>query len=338
MRIVIVGGSGNIGTAVLRAALAAGHTVDAVSRRAPAPGGVYDNATWRPLDLTAAGAGAQLADLARGADAVVHAAWALQPTHDRGRLRQVNVEGTRVVLDAVAKAGVPSLVYLSSVGAYAPRASLEPVDEQWPTTGMPTSAYSQDKAAVESLLDEFESDFPAVAVTRLRPGLVLQRDAAAEIQRYFVGPLAPRKLWDLLRRGRLGVLPLPKDLVVQVVHSDDVASAALTAAERLVRGPVNLAAAPVVDHDALARITGNRVVAVPTRPLRSAVTLAWRAHVLPTSPGWYDLATSVPLLRTDRAADVLGWAPIHTATEVVAELLAGLAAGGGVEASPALRP
>jgi len=338
MRIVVVGGSGNVGTAVLRAALAAGHEVAGVSRRGPARGGPYDAVTWHSLDLTAASAPDALTEVVRGADAVVHAAWAIQPSHDREYLRDVNVQGSRTVAEAVAAAGVPRLVYLSSVGTYAPRVSLEPVDESWPATGVPTSMYSEDKAAVEALLDRFEAANPAVAVTRLRPGLVLQRDAAAEIRRYFIGALVPRPLWGLARRGNLPVLPLPAGLALQFVHADDVAAAALTAAERGVRGAVNLAAEPAVDALDLADITGGRVVQVPAKVVRAAVDLAWRARVLPTSPGWLDLALSIPLMRADRAAAELDWRPVHGAAATVTELLGGLSEGRGAPASPALHP
>ncbi|OLR92958.1 NAD-dependent epimerase/dehydratase family protein [Actinokineospora bangkokensis] len=338
MRIVIVGGSGNVGTAVLRAAIAAGHTVHAVSRRGPATGGEYDAATWHSIDLTTPAAPDSLREVFAGADAVVHAGWAIQPSHDRERLRAVNVLGSRAVLEGVQGAGVPHLVYLSSVGAYAPRTSLDPVDESWPATGLRTSSYSEDKAAVEAMLDRFEAANGATGVTRLRPALILQRDAAAEIQRYFIGAFVPRALWGLARGGKLPVLPVPRGLVLQFVHASDVADAVLAAAERGVRGAVNLASAPVLDAQGLSRITGGRVVPVPAAVVRGAVDLAWRAKVLPTSPGWIDLALSVPVMDTERAADVLGWRPAHAAPSAVADLLDGLAEGAGVPSSPALRP
>ncbi|SDD09703.1 NAD-dependent epimerase/dehydratase family protein [Actinokineospora iranica] len=338
MRIVMVGASGNVGTAVLTSALAAGHVVDGVSRRAPAAGGIYDKATWHSIDLTDTGALPLLTEAMRGADAVVHAAWAIQPSHDREYLRQVNVEGSRIVAQALAGAGVPRLVYLSSVGAYAERQSLNPVDETWPTTGIPSSSYSEDKAAVETLLDEFELVHPDVSVTRLRPALILQRDAASEIQRYFTGPLVPGPLWKLASDGRLPVLPIPSGLALQFVHATDVADAVLAAAERGYRGAVNLAAEPIMDGRDLSAVLGGRVIPMPRAAVRTAASVAWQAHVLPASPGWIDLAMAVPLLRADRAREDLDWHPRWNAQDTLRDLVGGLADGAGVSASPALRP
>ena len=82
----------------------------------------------------------------------------------------MNVEGSRRVFIAAAAAGAPALVYASSIGAYAPGPKDHGVNESWPTTGIPSSFYSRDKAEVERLLDRFEAEHPAVRVVRLRPG------------------------------------------------------------------------------------------------------------------------------------------------------------------------
>lgn len=338
MRMVIVGGTGNVGTAVLDAAVAAGWDVAGVSRRPPAAGAPYGAAAWHAMDLSEPAVGPRLAEVFAGADAVVHAAWAIQPSRDREYLRRVNVTGSGVVMDAVAAAGVPQLVQLSSVGAYTARESGDPVAEDWPVDGVPSSSYSQDKAAVETMLDHFEAAHPEVAVTRLRPALVLQRRSASEQQRYFVGALVPGPAWKLARRGKLPLVPLPSGLTVQFVHASDVASAVVSAVELRYRGAVNLAADPILDAHDLAAAFGGRVVRVPGPLVRGAAALAWRARLLPMSPGWVDLALASPVMRTDRARAELGWVPRWNAHETLADLLAGLADGDGVPSSPVLRP
>ena len=77
-----------------------------------------------------------LAPLLRGADAVVHLAWLIQPGHTESITRRVNVAGSERLLHAVAEAGVPALVYASSVGAYSPGPKDRLVDESWPTNGI----------------------------------------------------------------------------------------------------------------------------------------------------------------------------------------------------------
>src|SRR5690349_677391 len=121
MRVVIVGATGNAGTALLRR-LSAEPDVSlvGVARRLPTRTGVYAKATWHSVDIGAAGAEDQLGEVFAQADAVVHLAWQIQPSHDQRALYRTNVLGSRAVAKAVLRAGVPALVFASSVGAYSP--------------------------------------------------------------------------------------------------------------------------------------------------------------------------------------------------------------------------
>src|SRR5581483_1896640 len=179
MRVVVLGATGNVGTSLMRllAADPAVSSVLGVARRRPRL--VLPKTSWAEVDI-ARGA---LDGLFTGADAVVHLAWLIQPSHDEDELRRVNVEGSARVLAAVARAEVPALVYASSVGAYSPGPKDRLVDESWPTDGIETSFYSRHKAEVERLLDTFEREHPYVRVVRLRPGLIFKRSAATGIRR-----------------------------------------------------------------------------------------------------------------------------------------------------------
>ncbi|GAA1993663.1 hypothetical protein GCM10009718_34250 [Isoptericola halotolerans] len=341
MRIVVVGLSGNVGTAVLRA-LQAAPEVDSVlgiARRLPdrtAP--PYRDAEWAALDLTDPDEESVVEGLAahfRGADAVVHLAWLIQPNRDRDLLRRTNVDGTRRVASAVVRAGVPHLVAASSVGAYTTVDDDEPRGEDWPTTGIPTSHYSVDKAAQERVLDELERDHPEVAVARLRTALVFQGDAGHEIVRYFVGRLVPM---SLLRRHRLPLLPLPAGLRVQAVHADDAAAAYVAVLRQRATGAFNIAARDVLRGSDLARLVGHgRLVELPPHLVRTALALAHSGRAVPADPGWVDMGMGVPVMDTTRATAELGWAPGRTAAEAVEEVVAGMAEGSGLGSAP-MRP
>ncbi len=338
MRIVVVGGSGNVGTAVLRRLGGAGHQLVGVSRRAPAPERPYRGVDWHELDIADPATAEPLTALLRGADAVVHAAWLIQPGRDENALWRTNVDGTDRLCAAVVAAGVRHLVYLSSIGVYAPARKDRRAAEDWPATGITSSSYSRHKVAVERLLDTVTAAVPDLLVTRLRPALIMQRAAASEIRRYFLGPLVPRPLLRLARSRRLPVVPLPTRFVLQFVHADDVAAAVDLAIAAGAAGAFNLAAEPVLGPAALARLVGGRHVPVPGWLVRGVAAVTWRAHLQPTDPGWVDLAMNAPVLDSGRARTELGWTPEHTAADAVRELLAGMADGAGRDGSPALRP
>src|ERR671911_2446031 len=200
MRIVVVGATGNIGTSVLRS-LENEDSVESVlglARRLPDL--TMPKVEWASADVV----DDDLVPHFRNADAVVLLAWLIQPSRDLTKQWMVNVEGSTRVARAVKEAGVPSLVYASSVGAYAAGPKDRRVDESWPTTGIESSFYSRHKAEVERLLDDFEREQDHIRVVRLRPGLIFKREAASGIRRLFAGPLLPGAL---VRRELIPIVP-----------------------------------------------------------------------------------------------------------------------------------
>jgi UDP-glucose 4-epimerase len=317
MRVVITGASGNVGTSLVRA-LATDDDVEqivGVARRRPSRD--VAGVEWRATDIERD----DLVPLFDGADCVVHLAWAIQPSHDLAALRRTNVEGSERVFRAVGEAGVPALVYASSVGAYSPGPKDRAVDESWPTEGTPTSFYARHKAEVERLLDDFQAKWPETRVVRLRPGLIFKRSSGEEQRRYFLGPLFPR---SLAQRGAKAVVPDIDGLRFQAVHTRDVAEAYRLAVVGSARGPFNIAAEPVLDAPTLARALGARVLPVPRAVARTAMSASWRLRLQPTPPGWLDMGLGVPIMNTTRAREELGWEPSQSSVQAILDVLSGI--------------
>jgi UDP-glucose 4-epimerase len=326
VRVVVFGATGNAGSSLVRL-LAGDERISAivgVARRRPELR--LPKTEWVEADV-----GDQLGPLVDGADAVVHLAWLIQPSRNEAELRRVNVYGSQRVFDAVVQAGVPTLVYASSVGAYSRGPKDRRVDESWPVEGIRTSFYSRHKAEVERRLDEVERRNLGLRVVRLRPGLLFKRSAATGIRRLFAGPLVPG---SLLRPSLIPFVPDLAGLRFQSLHTDDVATAYREAILRDVRGAFNVAAEPVLDCAALARLFSARPVPVPRALARAAVSALWHLRLQPTPPGWLDLALGVPLMDITRAREELGWEPRHSATDALEELLRGLREGADDETPP----
>jgi nucleoside-diphosphate-sugar epimerase len=327
MRVVVIGATGNVGTSVMDCLVAdtSVEEIVAVARRRP-------ETTWPRTRFVEADVSCdQLEPILAGADAVVHLAWLIQPSRDRAMTRRVNVEGSHRVFEAAAAAGVPALVYASSVGAYSPGPKSRAVDESWPTEGISSSFYSADKAAVERLLDRFETVNPSIRVVRLRPSLIFKREAATGVRRLFIGPLLPPAV---VRPELLPVLPLPRGLRFQAVHSADVGEAYRLAVVSGVRGAFNVAAEPVLDAGVLGRLFSARPLEIAPGLFRRLVSATWKLHLQPTPAGWLDMALGVPLLDCTRARNDLGWTPRRTSVEALEELLAGLREGAELPTPP----
>lgn len=341
MRIVIIGATGNAGTALLRRlarARAEGQELQVVgiARRPPtASVPSYQGVEWHSADVGADAGVPRLTELLRGADAVVHLAWQVQPNHRLDELFRTNVTGTANMLAATRSAGVAHFVCASSVAAYSRADKDQRVAEDWPVGGIASSHYSRHKARQEALLDEFETANPETAVARLRPGLIFQQDAGSEVGRYFLGRLIPRILPP--RPGVL-VLPVPPEFIFQAVHADDVADAYWRLLHQRASGAFNVAAEPVIDPNALGWLLGaRRILPLPVALLRAAVDLSWRLRLQPTDAGWVDMAAGAPVMDTTRARVELGWSPGHSSLQALADVLGGMGRGTGIDASPPLQ-
>lgn len=333
-RIVVTGATGNVGTSVVEALLAdpAVDEVIGLSRRRPAaePAGRDRRFHWARADV----ATDDLVDHFRGADVVVHLAWLFQPTHDPVTTWTTNVAGSERVFRAAVDAGVAAVVYNSSVGAYSPGPKDRTVDESWPTDGWPDAAYTREKAYVERVADLVELAHPDLRLVRMRPGFIFKEEAASQQRRLFAGPFVPQRL---VRPELIPVVPAVPGLRMQVVHTSDVADAIRRAALSDVRGPFNLASEPPLDTALLARVLGARPVPVPLPLVRTALSLAWWAHLVPATRGLFDAVLHLPMMDTARARSELDWTPRFSGRDALEAALRGMRNRSG-RATPPLAP
>jgi UDP-glucose 4-epimerase len=330
MRVVVVGATGNVGTSLLEALEPEARIDEIVAVARRAPGRTFARTTFTPADI----ASSDLVEILRGAGAVVHLAWLIQPGRTEAITHRVNVAGSERLFRAAVEASVPALVYASSVGTYSPGPKDRLVDESWPTEGIRSSFYSRHKVAVERPLDRLEREQPAMRVVRMRPGLIFKADAATEIRRLFAGPFLPRAL---LRPGLIPIVPDVDRLRFQAVHSLDVGEAYRCALLSDVRGAFNLTADPPIGPPELAELLQARRLRLPRAALRAAAAATFAARLQPSEPGWLDMAFAVPLLDSARARRELGWEPTRTGTEALSELIDAMREGADYATPPLAR-
>lgn len=308
MRVVVTGAAGNTGRSV----------VEALAER---------DEVSQVIGLAGAAeiARSDLASTFRGADAVVHLAWAVQPTRSPEKLERLNVGGSRQVFDAVAKAGVPKLIHSSSVAAYSPAPRDRLIDESWPLGGTETSIHARYKATIEGHLDDLERAAPNTQVVRLRPALTCRGDAAAELCGLLAGPFIPD---FLLRSGLLPAIPRLSGLCFQAIHTSDLARAYALATIRDVSGAFNLAAGPLLGAEDPAATLNLRTFPLSFSLTRRLADLSWRLRLQPTPPDWLDMAMRLPLVSSERAGRELGWEPRVNAIEALSDLFSGRRPGG----------
>jgi len=180
MRVLVTGGTGYLGSAIVRALAAAGHEPIVFARqatRAALPGPAIDGDVRDTRTVTAA---------ANGVDAICHtAALVAQWRRDPSEFDAINVGGLQSVLSAARELGVPRVVYTSSFLA------LPPADSPHALTA---NHYQRTKVAARDVARRAASE--GVPVVTLYPGVIYGPGPATE------GDLVGRLMRDHLR-GRL---------------------------------------------------------------------------------------------------------------------------------------
>lgn len=114
MKLLVTGGTGLIGTALIPALLRHGHEVRLLARHADEAAAEYPRGVQAVVADIADADALQVA--IHGCDAVVHAAGILTEEPPATTYEKVNVEGTAVLLNAAAENGAPYFVFVSSLG------------------------------------------------------------------------------------------------------------------------------------------------------------------------------------------------------------------------------
>ncbi|WP_374943289.1 NAD-dependent epimerase/dehydratase family protein [Sphingomonas sp.] len=181
MILAVTGGTGFVGARLIDRAVAAGHSVRALTRRPQPP---RTGVTW--IEGTLADPGV----LASGADATVHVAGVVNT--DRAGFIAGNVEGTRAVLTAAKAAGVHRFVHVSSLSAREPQ----------------LSNYGWSKRKGERLVEASALDWTIVRPTGVYgPGDTELRDMF-RMARYGLALLPPRGRVSLIEVDDLAALLL----------------------------------------------------------------------------------------------------------------------------------
>lgn len=165
-RVAITGATGFLGGALARALAAEGAELRALRRSTSGPDALAGlGVRWVEGDVTDRRA---VDELLRGAAWVIHAAGRLGEANvPEAAYRRVNVEGTRMVLEAALAASTPRVLHLSSPGVLGPT-TRDPAPEDAPMR--PGNPYERSKAEAETLALDFAARGLPVVIAR--PGFV----------------------------------------------------------------------------------------------------------------------------------------------------------------------
>jgi dihydroflavonol-4-reductase len=219
VRVFVTGATGFVMGAVARALRARGDAVAALVRN-PA----------RAASLTALGCELVAGDVIdptgalgelRRCDALIHGAaiYEIGVNAERRReMEEINVIGTRRMLDAARAAGTPRIVYVSTIAAFGNTHRAVVAEGHRPTSA-PTSAYEDTKRRAHDIA--LEAARAGVPIVIVQPGQVYGPGDHSAVGANF----------RALAEGRLRYRAF-EDLGLNLVHVDDLADGILRALDR----------------------------------------------------------------------------------------------------------
>ncbi len=292
---LVTGGAGFFGELLGRRLLDEGHEVRSLDVNTLDEGDSARAIEQRIGDVRDADAVGRAVD---GCDVVVHNAALVPVTRAGHEFHEVNVEGTRTVLEACRRAGVANVVHISSSAVYGTTSRL-PITEDAPAA--PIEAYGRSKAEGDQVAREFARR--GLPVTIMRP-------------RTLVAP------------GRLGLFELVFDWIrtnrpvfilgnghnrYQLLAGTDFAEACALAVRQAPGGEFNIGSAeyatPREDLGTVIAHAGSRstIRSVPPSLARAVLHPLYLARLSPLVP-WHYMTQHHPFyFSTERARDVLGF-------------------------------
>jgi nucleoside-diphosphate-sugar epimerase len=210
MKVVVTGGSGKVGRAVLRDLLDHGHDVLNVDRTPPDQTRSAPPAPVLPADLTDYGQTLEAlsgAEVLSGVEAVVHLAAIPSPVHATPDVVfSTNIRSTHAVFAAAVRLGLKRVVWASSETTlglpFDTPPEYAPVDER--STLRPESSYALSKVLGEEMARQFSrwSDVPFVG---LRFSNVMERADYQQFPSYWDDPQIRKwNLWSYVDESHAG--------------------------------------------------------------------------------------------------------------------------------------
>jgi len=218
-RVLVTGGGGFLGTALIRLARQRGLAVRSLARR------FYPHLEELEVeqlqgDVTDP---RMVARAVKGCETVFHAAAKTGIWGPEDEYQEINVQGTRNVIEASRAMGAVRIIYTSSPSVVFNGRDMEGADESVPYSKKFEAAYPKTKAQAEQMI--LESNGAGLATMSLRPHLIWGPGDNNLLPRI----IARAKRGQLRRIGR-------RDPLIDPIYIDNAAHAHFLAADRLEPG------------------------------------------------------------------------------------------------------
>jgi len=268
----------------------------------------YDKGTFKKVDIN----DKSILDWVKEIkpDAIVHLAFIVNPIYDENIQSNVNISGTKNVLNIAKEAKINQILVASSGTAYGAwpdnPVSLKETD---PIRKHKSFKYAHDKADQEDLCKIFSKECSDINLSIIRPCVVY----GSRVDNYLSGLLTMP----------VSVALKNYNPPVQFVHEDDVIRSILTIIENNATGPFNIAPSDTVTiHDAI-KIANKPSILLPDYILKPMMSFTWRLKIpfYKIPPGFIDYIKYPWVLDSSRIQNELNFTFKYSSKETLDVLL-----------------
>lgn len=302
MRYLITGGAGYIGSRLVDLLARREDTEKIVICDLASPAAYRPKTSFERVDVRDRDAVRAVLERS-GADALIHLAFILNPSHDEHFMYDVDVNGTYNVLEAAAAAGTQQVLVTSSSTAYgAFPDNPVPLTEDDPVRGVPSFPYARDKTESDRLCQLWAATHPDRVMTIVRPCIVF----GPNVDNYVV------RVWTKVPfTADTGHLDTP----IQFVHEDDAVEAMSALLLGRHAGVFNVASDGLMTLRECAEIIDSPIRKMPLRAYRALARTMWAARLSEAPPGQIEFVLHPWVVSNERLKQTAGWSPRYTSRE-----------------------
>ncbi len=241
-----------------------------------------------------------------GADVVLHMAFILDEIKDKALTDDININGSRNVFDRAIEAGVPWIVFLSSMAAFAgyPDNPLPIMDDDYPR-GHRGIYYTYAKAEMEHYLHYLRERHPALEVTVLRPCVIAGPNIKNTVVELFSQPFAAR--------------PKGCNPETQLITEEALVSAIMLALKKRAVGNYNITSDDYITLREMMKMSGTMAPQLPIGFLCRFLDAAFKLGLSPVSAHWIRMLAYHLVGSNEKIKRELGWEPGKSTMEIFKE-------------------
>lgn len=243
-------------------------------------------------------------------DILIHLAFIVDFIRDFSKMHDININGTKNVLNACTKAAIKRIIVTSSTTAYGAHPDNPPLlFEESPLRGNTNFLYASDKVEMDLLCQKFQRENPDKHVVILRPCIVMGPNTNNYISRFVKLPIC------ITIKGA--------DPPMQFIHEEDLARAFMLLIKKDCSGIFNLVGKGTEHLSELLRIAGSRVISLKPSVAYRIIDLLWslRVSFVEAPSGMLDFIRYPWVASGERIHKHLGFVPQYSTREAFLSFL-----------------